>query len=218
MTSYDFTPEVGEPLDRKTVREQEQGFLVSCNEFWCDWIGLFPEFEQAETALENHVEHERRSGEYHTGYIEWTIMELLNDETAVFRDGEADPGGGQPGQYAVNRKDSWRRSPSDGETVADLVRPGIHIDNNGYGEGVVTKVHERRACGLPCYSIIYVPLGTDRNKDGSYPEGAYKYKNQVVAVDGEVYRQWEHDHPEFETKGLAEGHQMTFGAVGVNGP
>jgi hypothetical protein len=218
MTSYDFTPEVGEPLDRDVVREQEQGFLVSCNSGRCEWMGLFPEYEQAMTSLESHIKYEREDGAYHYGKIDWTVLKLQDKRTAAFVDGDAGLGGGQPSQYTIEKEATWLRSAADDETVAGLVRPGIHIDNYGYGEGVVVSVNERWACGLPCFSIIYVPLGTSRNDDGTYPESAYKYMNQMVAVDGEVYRQWEHDHPEFETKGLAEGHQMTFGAVGGTEP
>jgi len=218
MSSYEFTPEVGEPLDRETIRQQEQGFLARCHDTDCDWMGLFPDAEQAQSAVDAHITHAKRSGEMHYGHVNWTVLQLLDDRRARFLDGDAPLPGAGPSQSQVDSHAMLTRSPSDGETVPDLAPPGTHIINNGYGEGVVVQVTGRRASGLPVYSIIYVPLDTERKDDGSYPESAYKYKNQMVAVDGEVYRQWDHDQPEFETNGLADGHQMTFGAITTRGP
>lgn len=218
MSSPDFTPKVGEPLDRNVVRQQDDGFLSVCHDTYCSWMGLFPDYELAHSALVSHVEHAKRSGEMHYGNINWSILELVDDATARFMDGDAPLPGGGPSQNEVDNNATWDRSTSDGETVDDLVYRGLHFDKNGYGEGVVVKCNARWACGLPTYNIIFVPPDAETQADGTYSKDNYKYLNQLVAQDGDVYCQYIDGGPAFEPLGPADGFQLGFGAVSVGGP
>ena len=85
-----------------------------------------------------------------------------------------------------------RVTPPGQPTVGDLVRPGDMVwTNYDSSRGRVVRVDRYRVHGLPCYSIIYVPLDARPFSNGSYRESDYHYLNELVAQDGRILHLYE---------------------------
>ena len=85
-----------------------------------------------------------------------------------------------------------RLTPPGQPTVEDLVRPGDIVWTSYSPErGRVVEVSGYEVHGLPCFSIIYVPLGAKRLSDGSYRGSDYHYLNELVAQDGRILHLYE---------------------------
>ena len=85
-----------------------------------------------------------------------------------------------------------RLTPPRQPRVEDLVTIGDVVWTNYDPEkGRVVRVDRYEVHGLPCYSIIYVPLDAKPLKDGRYRESDYHYLNELVAQDRRILHLYE---------------------------
>ncbi|MFC7323305.1 hypothetical protein ACFQMF_01795 [Halorubrum rutilum] len=204
---------VGRPINRETIRSVREGILVTCNDNHCiregRWQGLFPNPELAKEAVESHYDHERRSGEYHFGQRSFTIVRLLDEETAQTVD-ESSLGLTVEENRLRSIDGSVREVefPRTTGDVSELVQRGDRILVPPEREQKVTSVTESRSHGLPTWSVGFCGVDLDLVSDQLPPRG----QNELIARDGEVYRSFGPDPlaaPAFEVVGLAD-HQADF--------
>ena len=195
---------VGRPIPRETIREVLEGVLVTCNDSHCRWQGLFPDAELAMAAVESHYDHERRSGELHYGQRTYTIVRLLDAETAQTVDSsrlglsveEIRLGTIDGGVHEVE----FPRTTGD---VSELVERGDKIVAPPDREQKVRSVVEQRSHGLPVWSVSYCDL--DKNLlSGDLPT---RLQNELIARGGDIYRSFGPDPlaaPAFEVVGRTD--------------
>ena len=200
--------QVGRPLSRETVRSVESGILVTCTDLRCQWQGLFHDADLAASAVERHYEHEEQSGKHHHGPRTYTVVELLDQETACTLD-ESQLGLSVE-ENRCQRYDGGVREfgfPRTTDDVADLVERGDRIQRPPDREYKVMQVTETRSFGLPTWSVTYCELEADINSGNTKP----KFANEVIARDGAVYYSYGEAplaSPAFEVIGQAE-HQAS---------
>lgn len=203
--------QVGRPLERDAIRGVDRGILVTCTDSYCAWQGLFPDAELASQAAERHYDHEARSGEYHFGSRTYTIVALLDGETAVTLD-DSQLGLSVP-EIRMGTVDGGVREttfPRTTERVDELVNRGDVITRPPDREAVVHQVTETRSLGMPTWTVVYVAPDVDLLD--ARPKQDFKWINECIAQDGEVYVRYGSDQlqsPAFEVVGSAE-HQADF--------
>jgi len=202
---------VDRPLDRETLRATEWGFLVTCYDTQCDWQGLFPDPNLAATACERHWDHEQRSGEWHYGVRNYTVIELLDTATACTLD-QSELGlsveeirlGTTNGGV---REVEFPRTTGD---VSELVERGDRVRLPPDRPQKVTSVVESRSYGLPVWSVGYCDVDDDLLSGNLPPRG----QNELIARDGQAYPSFGPDplsSPAFEIVGQTD-HQADLGA------
>jgi len=200
----------GRPIPRETVRSVDRGYLVTCTATHCEWQGLFPDPNLAATAAEHHYDQQQRHGQHHHGTKTYTVVELLDAETACTLDESTL--GLTVEELRLGTVDGDVREwefPRTIEAVDELVAKGDRIRTT-VDEQKVIAVSETRAHGLPTWSVIYCDLDADPT-DGNTKR---RFANELVAQDGAVYQSYGPEPlsaPAFEVIGTAE-HQADLGA------
>ncbi|MFC7077850.1 hypothetical protein [Haloarcula halophila] len=200
---------VARPIGRDTLRAIDQGYLVTCTNLSCEWQGLFPDADLAATACERHYDHELRSGQYHRGDRTYTVVELLDDETACTLDDSKLGLSVAENRYGTAdgsvRQAEFPRTTQD---VPALVERGDRIIVPGDREQKVRAVSETRSLGLPTWSVNYCDVDDDLLSGRLPPRG----QRELIARDGAVYCSYGPDPlaaPAFEVIGETE-HQADF--------
>lgn len=173
--------QVDRPLDRDTIRETAEGFLVSCTATHCSWQGLFPDPLLAKQAVETHY---RRIRAYHAGVCTYSIVELLDEERAmVVPESELDKLDPTLRKYDPEQieRPEFPRTTGD---VSEIVGRGDRVTVRGRREAVVYQVSEQRALGLPVWTVMYVYPDVDLDSAGKHD---FKWLNESIARDGDVY-------------------------------
>lgn len=200
---------VARPIPRETLRATEQGYLATCYDTRCDWQGLFPDPDLATAACERHWEHEQRSGEWHYGVRNYTVIELLDEATACTLD--QSKLGLSVEEIRLGTRDGSVREvefPRTTGDVSELVERGDRIITPPDREQKVRSVTESRSYGLPVWSVGYCDLDDDLLSGNLPPRG----QNELIARDGKIYSSFGPDPlaaPAFEVVGETE-HQADF--------
>lgn len=201
--------QVGRPIPRETLRETEQGYLVTCYDTRCDWQGLFPDPDLATVACERHWDHEQRSGEWHYGVRNYTVIELLDEATACTLD-QSELGLSVEEIRLGTREGGVREVefPRTTGDVSELVERGDRIITPPDRPQKVRSVTESRSYGLPTWSVGYCDVDDDLLSGNLPPRG----QNELIARDGEIYSSFGPDPlaaPAFEVVGETD-HQADF--------
>jgi len=175
---------VDRPISRKTIRETESGYLSTCNVQGCEWQGLFPDADLAAEAADRHYDHEVRNGTYHQGTRTWTVVELIDSETACTLD-ESKLGLSVEELRYRSADGSVREWPFPRTTgdVSALVERGDKIIVPADREQKVRTVRTMRSHGLPAWTVGYCDLDDDLTAGNRHDRAA----REVVARDGQVY-------------------------------
>lgn len=207
--------QVGRPLPRETIRGTREGVLVTCNEMHCNWQGIFPDADLATDAAESHYEHELRNGEYYFGRRSYYVVALLDGENAMTLD--ASELGPDVESLRLRAGDGSVRElafPRTTGDVATLVERGDLIEKPNGRHGLVASVTETRSLGVPTWTVVYVE--PEKDLTSLVPRRDYKWLNESIARDGDVYRRYGSDQlttPRFEVIGRGE-HQADFSEFG----
>ena len=145
----------------------------------------------------NAYEHVRGHG-FETDVAIWAhleeLAEKLDDRTAIL--------------WSIGIR--LRLTPPGQPRVEDLVTVGDVVWTDYSPEkGKVVKVDRYEVHGLPCYSIIYVPLDAKPFSNGRYRENDYCYLNELVAQDGRILHLYKTD----ESEVFYEKRQMILDSV-----
>lgn len=206
------TPIVGRPVDRRAIIEKDDGFLVTCGDWKCEWQGWFPDQDLAKAAINNHIRREKRQGEDHFGQVSAHLVTILEDDRAICvtdsvwqLKGEDFPIEFEPETWQEDiLKNVTPKSESTLETnrkgvvptfpiqasgdpgVNEVAERGDVIDK-GYQEVKIWQIIETRSLGLPTWSIISVPVEYD-----GWPESKRArrqnclYNNELIVRNGFV--------------------------------
>lgn len=131
--------------------------------------------------------HMMRTGDFNEKKLHAT---LLDERTARLPDGTR-----------------LRVTPKGQKTVEELVFQGDEIKSNYGSHGQVIEVKRYLVYGLPTYTIIYVPLDAQPNKDGSYRDTVLRWINECVAQDGKILKLFEGNSDEVQVVKTGE-HQL----------
>mgnify|MGYP006267106161 CR=1 FL=1 len=200
---------VNRPIPRRKLGSIESGYLANCNATDCQWQGLFPNPHLALSAVENHYDHAKRSGQYHHRRRYHTVVELLDAETATTLDESKLDADGIGPHRPVDDLREWE-FPRATQPVDELVARGDRIELPANRTQKVRHVSESRANGLPVWSVGYCDIGSDLTSDDLPSRG----QNELIAQNGEIYASFGPDptaHPAFETVGRAD-HQANIEA------
>jgi len=205
---------VDSPIDRATIRTVTDGVLATCTATHCNWQGLFPSAGLAKQAVESHYDHERRSGQYHYGNRTYTIVLLLDSETAQTVDESAL--GLDVASNRLRTIDGDVREyefPRTNGDVSGIVGRGDVIARHHREDAVVESVTETRSLGLPTWTVRYLDSGVPFTEATTRD---YYWINECIAQDGEVYQSFGEDPlatPAFEVVGTVD-HQANLSAFG----
>jgi len=202
----------GRPLDRKTLRSTEEGYLCQCNAHGCEWEMLVPSIEIAEAAANTHIYRQRRHQDAsHVGRCVAEVIDLDSDRARRQGDnhhvyiGEVGPR--EPLAFDGEFGPWYPRATDD---LDALVHRGDRIKLS-WGDdrhGKVARVSATRSGGIATWSVVYADPGTDLTRNDWQP----KFKNELIARDGAVYCRYGEEFlgaPDFEVVGETD-HQADF--------
>lgn len=224
-------PIVDSPIDREIIRGVDEGHLVTCSGFRCQWQGLFPRRELAIDAINNHLARERRRGT-HFGKVTAHLVKLLGDSRAHaltdshhvfigdsgpedplgFGPEEVWPGTGSGFTHEIDGKGASGVFPRTDGDLTEVVGTGDLIEVPPDRRGKVWRVRETRSLGLPTWTIEYVAPDREGWPD---PETEWtrgqdqKWLNEMVVVDGTPVMRF--TGQEYPVVGRAEEFQATMG-------
>jgi len=191
--------QVGTPLPRLAVQNAETGILATCSR--CDWQGLFPDGQIAQSAVETHADRS------HHGSKRCSLIALLDEGRAQC----LEPDRGRL-TAVQSQRPTFPRTLGD---VSDLVDRGDLVELPPGRKQVVVDVSEQRALGLPTWSVQICDADADLTDDLDW-----RGLNELIARDGRAYCRYGETYlgaPAFEPLGTAD-HQAdlsTFGSRSV---
>jgi hypothetical protein len=211
----------------------ETGYVAACglHDHHCSWNRLYDSFDEAVTALEAHMQIQRLWSRYsvHYGVTRSMVLHLSDERTARLVAQQKVDRPDYPATMevletpddrthseavvSINAKANGiielRRTPPGQKTAAGLLDYGDLIETSyGTGPYKVVSVNETRSMNvLPTCSLVLVEPDTEPNADGTFPDTAKSYINELVAQDGEIKELFANNDDRVVKKGKAGNYQ-----------